>query len=33
MRQASDLVFMESNVARAVKEMKKYDPEFDVLEL
>lgn len=33
MRQASDLVFMESNVARAVKEMLKYDPDFDVLEL
>jgi Tim44-like domain len=33
MRQASDLIFTESNVARAVKEMKKYDPEFDVLEL
>jgi hypothetical protein len=33
LRQASDLVFMESNVARAVKEMKKFDPDFEVLDL
>lgn len=32
-REASDLVFRESNCARAIKEMKKYDPEFDVIDL
>lgn len=32
-REATDLIFMESSVAKAVKEMKKYDPEFDLLEL
>lgn len=32
-RQATDMIFLESNCARAIKEMKKYDPEFDVLEL
>lgn len=31
--QAVDLVFQESGCARAVKEMKKYDPEFDIEEL
>jgi hypothetical protein len=24
---------MESNCARAIKEMKKYDPDFDIIEL
>jgi hypothetical protein len=32
-REATDMIFMESNCARAIKEMKKYDPDFDVLEL
>lgn len=32
-RQATDMIFMESNCARAIKEMKKYDPNFDILEL
>ena len=32
-RQVVDLVFMESSCARAVKEMQKYDPTFDIQEL
>lgn len=32
-RQATDMIFMESNCARAIKEMKKYDPSFDILVL
>lgn len=32
-RQVVDLVFMESSCARAVKEMQKYDPEFDIQQL
>lgn len=32
-REATDILFLESNCARAIKEMKKYDPEFDILEL
>jgi hypothetical protein len=32
-RSATDVVFMESNCARAIKEMKKYDPDFDIIEL
>ena len=31
--QASDMVFQESSCAKAVKEMKRYDPEFDIEEL
>ena len=29
-RQVVDLVFMESSCARAIKEMQKYDPDFDI---
>jgi hypothetical protein len=29
----SDVIFLESSTARAVKEMKKYDPDFDLLNL
>jgi hypothetical protein len=32
-RQVGDLVLMESSTARAVKEMKAYDPEFDLINL
>jgi glutaredoxin-related protein len=32
-RSATDVVFMESNCARAIKEMKKFDPNFDIIEL
>ena len=32
-RQATDMIFMESNCARAIKEMKLYDPDFEVTEL
>lgn len=29
-RQASDVIFMESSCARAIREMQKYDPHFDI---
>lgn len=32
-REVADVVFLESGAARAVKEMKKYDPTFDIQEL
>ena len=32
-REMSDVIFLESSTARAVKEMKKYDPDFDLLNL
>ena len=32
-RELTDVVFRESNCAHAIKEMKKFDPDFDVLEL
>lgn len=32
-RSAADLVFIESSCARAIAEMKKYDPFFDLHEL
>ena len=32
-RDSTDLIFMESSVAKATKDMKKYDPDFDILEL
>ena len=31
--QASDYLFSESGLARAIQDMKKYDPEFDIEEL
>ena len=32
-RELADVVFLESNCARAVKEMKKFDANFDLIEL
>jgi hypothetical protein len=32
-REVADVVFLESGCARAVKEMLKYDPHFDIQEL
>lgn len=29
-REVADVIFLESNCARAIKEMEKYDPDFDI---